>query len=364
VWRAAPCVPSGYDPRTVPRIGVKTITARKLFPLFGLVIGLIAAIALAESLLRLWVWAGFPRSNGFIRFMKTADAVPSRGPLYRPNDDPRLGFELVPNSRRGRIRINTRGFRGQDVPDRPPAGVVRVAVVGDSETFGAALPEESTLPGCLASALNAARPGGYEVLNLGVPGYNTLQELRVVDAKLPRLHPDVVVLYYVLNDPELTPRAVLLHGGPLRSSHLGLFASFLSKVRFPADVQTLRSQMDIVDYYHYLHQSDHFDTTRRLILEMAALLEQRGVRFLLVIAPEVYGIPGFKRYPYRDVHARLAALASPNLTVVDPLDRLAAAGKRPRQYWVSAGDPHKNEDANRIIAAAVAEVVLGKAPAR
>jgi hypothetical protein len=338
--------------------GGETITARKLFPLFGLAFGLVAAVALAESLVRLWVWAGIPRANGFIRFMKTAEAVPSRGPLYRPSGDPDLGFELVPNSRRGSMRINAWGFRGPDVSERPPAGIVRVAVVGDSETFGAALPEESTLPGCLASALNAAKPGGYEVLNLGVPGYNTLQELRVVQTRLKQLHPHVVILYYVLNDAELSPRAVLLHRGALRSSHLGLLASYLSKA-WPTDVNALRSEMDIVSYYQHLHASERFDTTRRLLLEMADVLRERGVRFMLVIAPEIYAVPGFgKRYPYRDIHDRLARLASPALQVVDPLDRLAAAGRRPRQFWVGEGDPHKNEDANRLIAAAVAEAVL------
>jgi hypothetical protein len=314
---------------------------------------------LGESILRLWVWIGLPPSNGFIRFMKTAEGLPSRSPLFRPSGDPSLGIECVPNSRREWIRINSWGFRGEEVAERPAPGVVRIAMVGDSETFGPSLPEEKTLPGCLASTLNTVRgPGRYEVLNLGVPGYNTLQELRVVETKLPRLHPDIVILYYVLNDAEITPRTILLRGGWFRSLHLSLFAFYLSKARWPADVLNLRSEMTIVDYYHYLYESDYYETTRKLILEMATVLRERGVRFVLVIAPEVYGIGGFKRYPYRDIHARLARLASPELEVVDPLDRLAASGKRPHRYWVNDGDPHKNEEANRIIAAVVAEALL------
>ena len=309
---------------------------------------------MAESILRLWVWSGV--SNGFIRFMKTAEGVPSRSPLFRPSGDPSLGIECVPNSRRELVRINSWGFRGDEVAERPADGVVRIAMVGDSETFGASLPEEGTLPGCLASTLDTARGAGrYEVLNLGVPGYNTLQELRVVETKLPRLHPDIVILYYVLNDAEVTPRTILLRGGWFRSLYLSLLASYLSKARWPEDVLSLRSEMTQVDYYHHLYESDYFETTRRLILEIAAILRERGVRFVLVIAPEVYGIGGFKRYPYRDIHARLARLASPELEVVD---RLSANGKRPHRYWVNAGDPHKNEEANRIIAVVVAEALL------
>lgn len=333
---------------------------RRYFPVLGLLAGTAAALVLAEALLRAWVWAGVPRSNGFIRFMKGADAVPNRGPLFRPSEDDTLGYELVPNGRRGATRINGFGFRGPEVREQPMPGVVRVAVIGDSETFGAALAEESTLPGCLQRALAAADPArGYEVLNLGVPGYNTLQELRLVQEKLPRLHPHVVVLYYVLNDAELTPRTVLLHRGPLRSSHLGLLVSYVRKA-WPADPAALRGEMDIVSYYHHLHDEERFEVTRRLLLEMAETLRGRGVRFVLVIAPEIYDVPGFnKRYPYRRIHERLAGLARPGLEVVDPLDRLAAAGKRPRQFWVNDGDPHKNEEANRIIAGVLADALRG-----
>jgi hypothetical protein len=333
--------------------------ARVAFPVVAIGVGALAAVLLAEGLLRAWVWSGWPRSNGFIRFMKSADAVPNRGPLFRPSADADLGYELVPNARRGAMRINAFGFRGPELREQPAPGVVRVAVIGDSETFGAALEEERTLPGRLQTALAAAdRSRGYEVLNLGVPGYNTLQELRLVQATLPRLHPQVVVLYYVLNDAELTPRAVLLHRGPLRSSHVGLLLSYVRKA-WPADPAALRSEMDIVSYYQHLHAPDRFEVTRRLLLEMAETLRGRGVRFVLVIAPEIYAVPGFnKRYPYRDIHARLAGLAGPGLEVVDPLDRLAAAKKRPRQFWVSEGDPHKNEEANAIIAGAIAEALL------
>ena len=335
------------------------MTPRRAFPAIGMAGGVLASLVLAEGILRAWVWAGVPRSNGFIRFMKAAEHVPSRGPLFRPSADPALGIECVPNSRRGHIRINSWGFRGAEVAERPADGVVRVAVVGDSETFGAALPEDKTLPGCLATALEAAVGAKrYEVLNLGVPGYNTLQELRVVEARLPRLHPQVVILYYVLNDAELTPRTVLLHSGGLRSLYLPLLASYVSKARWPADIRRLRRQMTIVDYYQHLHSSEYFETVKNMLREMAAVLDRRGVRFILVVAPEIYEVRGFKRYPYRDVHARLRSLAARGLEVVDPLDRLAANGKRPREYWVSKGDPHKNEEANRIIAAAVAEAVV------
>ena len=333
---------------------------RVVFPVLTAAAGMLVALLLAEALLRAWVWTGVPRENGFIRFMKTADAVPSRGPLFRASDDAALGYELVPSARRGATRINAWGFRGAEVDERPAAGVMRVAVVGDSETFGAALPEESTLPGCLGPALTALDPTRrYEVLNLGVPGYNTAQELQVIRTKVPRLHPHVVVLYYVLNDAELTPRAVLLHRGPLRSSHLGLLTSYVRKA-WPSDPGALRAEMDIASYYRHLHDGERFDIQRRLIGEIADVLQDHGIRFVLAIAPEIYDIPGFnKRYPYHAIHEKLAALAAPGrLEVVDPLDRLAAARKRPRQFWVSDWDPHKNEEANRLIAASIAEALV------
>lgn len=98
-------------------------------------------------------------------------------------------------------RINALGFRGPEVGPKP-AGTYRVAVVGDSATFGSMVDEdERTLPGRLAVLLNAAGRGArFEVINAGVPGYNVRQIYYTLLYKVLPLKPDLVVYNLFPND--------------------------------------------------------------------------------------------------------------------------------------------------------------------
>ncbi len=77
------------------------------------------------------------------------------------------------------VRINNLGFRDpRDYELKKPAGTFRILVFGDSVTFGHGAVYETTYPYLLEGKLEAWRPDvRWEVWNLGVPGYNTGQEL-------------------------------------------------------------------------------------------------------------------------------------------------------------------------------------------
>jgi len=102
----------------------------------------------------------------------------------RRSPNPRLGFELRPGAVAAAevdYRINAAGLRGPEVEEEKSAGVVRVAVLGDSIAFGYGVAEADAFPRQLEGLLNTGRRDGRaEVLNFGVPGYNLDQELEVV----------------------------------------------------------------------------------------------------------------------------------------------------------------------------------------
>jgi lysophospholipase L1-like esterase len=123
----------------------------------------------------------------------------------RPSGYPSLRYELSPGTAtkaRGKeIRINSRGFRGLE-PSSDPA-VKRVIVLGDSITFGNNLALEETFPFQLQQQL--ATPGrNLEVLNFGVHGYDTLQEVSSLEIRGLGYHPDLVVVAYCLNDVSIS----------------------------------------------------------------------------------------------------------------------------------------------------------------
>jgi hypothetical protein len=56
-----------------------------------------------------------------------------------------------------------------------PGAEIRVLAVGDSHTYGGSVPRGQDYPHQLQRFLDAADPGVYSVVNVGVPGFNTSQ---------------------------------------------------------------------------------------------------------------------------------------------------------------------------------------------
>ena len=83
-------------------------------------------------------------------------------------------------------------------------GTFRIVGIGDSWTFGHGVADDETFLAVLGARLNgdgARRP--FEVVNTGVPGYNTAMEVEVLADRGLAYEPDVVVLQYCANDLDL-----------------------------------------------------------------------------------------------------------------------------------------------------------------
>jgi len=104
--------------------------------------------------------------------------------------DPELGYRLNPAG----DEINELSVRHPEITMPKPAGLYRVIVLGDSIPFG----RYGGFVSSLAEQL-AAR-GTIEVINAGVPGYTSYQEVRFFERYLLRTEPDLVLWTYCLND--------------------------------------------------------------------------------------------------------------------------------------------------------------------
>ena len=99
------------------------------------------------------------------------------------------------------IRTNSLGLRSAEIEPAKPAGVFRILVLGDSVTFGWGVRVEDAFPSQLASLLATLRPNDrFEVINAGVSGYGTWQELLWLRQTGLKLDPDVVIVQAHLND--------------------------------------------------------------------------------------------------------------------------------------------------------------------
>jgi hypothetical protein len=122
------------------------------------------------------------------------------GSLLRPSLDVRKTFGG--HERVVRVTTNASGLRGPELPTGRTPGVRRVLALGDSFTFGDAVEAEEAWPAQLEARLNRGGPANrWQVINAGVPGHGTGQELLLAQILEDRLEPDVVVLgFTVVND--------------------------------------------------------------------------------------------------------------------------------------------------------------------
>jgi lysophospholipase L1-like esterase len=100
------------------------------------------------------------------------------------------------------VRTNALGFRDdrEYALQKGPA-TFRILVLGDSVTFGHGSIYEHTYPYLTEQRLKAWRSDvDWQVWNLGVPGYNTSQELAYLMEVGPRYRPDLVVVGFFGND--------------------------------------------------------------------------------------------------------------------------------------------------------------------
>ncbi len=131
--------------------------------------------------------------------------------LYRKSDIQGLRHEHVPGASGVVVGIpvtlNSLGFRGPEITPEKPAGMTRIAVLGDSEVFGQGVLDHETLPAVLEGLLNQ---GGaacrWQVINAGVRQYNTAEEAAYLRARVMLLDPDGVILCITeINDLEVEP---------------------------------------------------------------------------------------------------------------------------------------------------------------
>ncbi len=100
------------------------------------------------------------------------------------------------------VRTNSLGFRDdRDYTIGKAPDTVRILVLGDSVTFGHGTRFETSYPYLVEQRLKQWRPDvRWEIWNLGVPGYNTGQELSYLQEVGPRYQPDLVVVGFYGND--------------------------------------------------------------------------------------------------------------------------------------------------------------------
>ena len=118
----------------------------------------------------------------------------NRADLRAEATGPTLQFPVF----RYQVTMNSRGLRDSEHPLEKPEGVKRIVVLGDSFAWGWGVDDGFSFPDVLEKRLGPQ----VEVINLGVPGYSTDQELLWFEREGKLYEPDLVILCLLMNDIE------------------------------------------------------------------------------------------------------------------------------------------------------------------
>ncbi len=121
------------------------------------------------------------------------------------SDNPVLVYGLRPGAADRDDRISSDGLRDREHDRVKPAGVVRIAAIGDSITFGNGVRRDASWPKHIETLLaerSVADGARFEVLNFGIPGYNVEQVVERLRSQALAFDPDFVIYGYALNDPQ------------------------------------------------------------------------------------------------------------------------------------------------------------------
>ncbi len=294
-----------------------------------------------------------------------------------------LGIENIPASQMGpshcvELHFNPQGFRSREpyTPGPAPAGVLRVAVFGDSFVEGIGIRDEDTVTARLQEDLLRRTGRRVEVLNFGVAGFGSRDISQTVRREADRYKPDLVLYIYVLNDP--------VHGQVLAKEHEALVNDFINfrAIRSRREIGALlgsagsgplggwlaRSALvrallardlkkriagGTVRWYKSLYAPGNrpgWRRTRRHLAEMGRSQRAAGRDFGVAIMPLLVQLD---RYPFEDVHRQVSrALGACSIPSLDLLEDFR--GEDAGALWVCDLDWHPNAHAQARMARAIA----------
>ncbi|HLH44782.1 MAG TPA: SGNH/GDSL hydrolase family protein [Bryobacteraceae bacterium] len=152
-----------------------------------LLASLVLAVVLAEAVLRI---VGPP--DGRVHLEAFAQYDPLLGWKISPN----VSTRIVTQDYTTNVQYGPKGLRGRDHPYEKPPGVSRILILGDSMVDGYSVPIEDRVSEVLEAKLGPE----FDVVNLGVSGYSTDQEMLMLETEGWKYQPDLVVLFFYYND--------------------------------------------------------------------------------------------------------------------------------------------------------------------
>ena len=263
------------------------------------------------------------------------------------------------------VKINSQGFRDMEFSVLKRAGTRRIAVVGDSISFGSGIRNiNDAYPKLFEGYLNNGSKK-YEVYNFGIPGYDADDELETIKNKVVNYKPDIIIIEYYENDlenvdPELQSTEnienwqIPVAGFWLREIS---YTYYFFESRFNRAAENIGIKKKWLDTLNTTYNSE---TNREYNLKVygniSKIAKENNATVILVIFPV---ISDFKNYQFQIVHEFAKEIAQKNnFYFVDLLDEFK---KYPAdRLVVNKYDYHPNELGHQVAAEKILESFINQ----
>lgn len=163
-----------------------------------LALGTVAALLLLEIGARVWL-DHLATSEQYDRYVLFTSIDPGD---FAWTPHPYLSYASTPNYRKGRTAHNSLGYRGDEFPQAKPDGVYRIVALGGSSTYDVRIEDNQATFTAQLERLLREEYGhrNVEVINAGVPGYNSWEMLVNLEFRVLDLDPDLIIVCEGTND--------------------------------------------------------------------------------------------------------------------------------------------------------------------
>jgi lysophospholipase L1-like esterase len=280
---------------------------------------------------RLFIYYDVEMSRYAAEVKEKADN-PAIGHVHRPNAEAHLmGVD---------VSINSDGFRDQEYPVER-SNNYRIVVLGDSLTFGWGVEQDESYEYLLEGMLSETRP--TEMINTGHGNYNTSQQVALFKEKGLKYNPDKVVVFYFINDAEVTPVRSKWTWVSRSRAVTFLWSRMRGLLSRGSSGQTFES------FYTDLYEDDQpgFITMKDAFIELRGITEQRGIELQVIMIPELHNLV---EYPFAAEYGKVSGFLENNDIAVIDLTESFAGYEDAVGLWVALDDAHPNALAHRMIA--------------
>lgn len=190
----------------------RDLKLRVILVVFGTIVGSLAAYGGAKLILGPAQGTTFESLDDLRRAMLADGDKPSNPQgvdlraILNPHPDDRIIYDLRPGLdvtfQRVPVHTNSCAMREPERSFSKGPDVFRIALLGDSFAFGWGVEQNKIFASTLERILNEKAQGQrkFEVLNFGVPGYSTFQEIALFKERALDFSPDAVLVYFIDND--------------------------------------------------------------------------------------------------------------------------------------------------------------------